>query len=56
MEELIIEVPSRLEKVRQFKEFTIWDTAAEVERTFENVRVITNPEGTRIYSVIKLGH
>lgn len=31
-------------------------TAAEVVRTFENVRVITNPAGTRVISVIKLGH
>ena len=32
------------------------NSASEVVRTFENVRVITNPAGTRVISVIKTGN
>ena len=32
------------------------NTAAEAVRTFENVRVITNPQSTRVISVMKSGH
>ena len=31
-------------------------TAAEVVRTYENVRVVTNPEGTRVITVITTGN
>lgn len=32
------------------------NSAAEVIRTYENVQIVTNPEGTRVISVIKTGH
>jgi hypothetical protein len=48
--------PSVVENVIKFGKVTPGNSAAEVVRTFENVRVITNPEGTRVISVIKLGH
>ncbi len=31
------------------------NTSAEVVRTYENVKVVTNPEGTRVITVIKTG-
>jgi len=48
--------PSVVEHAIQFGRVTPGNTAAEVVRTFENVRVITNLEGTRVISVIKTGH
>jgi RHS repeat-associated protein len=47
---------SAVENAIKFGTVTSGNTAAEVVRTFENVRVITNPEGTRVISVIKLGN
>ena len=46
---------SVVENAIQLGEVTPGRTAAEVVRTFENVRVITNPEGTRVITVIKIG-
>lgn len=48
--------PSVVENAIKFGKVTPGNTAAEVVRTFENVRVITNIEGTKVISVIKLGH
>jgi RHS repeat-associated protein len=48
--------PSVVENAIKFGTVTSGNTAAEVVRTFENVRVITNPTGTKVISVIKLGH
>ncbi len=48
--------PSVVENAIKFGQVTRGNTAAEVVRTFENVRVITNPQGTRVISVIKMGH
>ena len=48
--------PSAVENAIKFGKVTSGNTTAEVVRTFENVRVITNPQGTRVISVIKLGH
>jgi hypothetical protein len=47
---------SAVENSIKYGTVTNGNTDAEVVRTFENVRVITNPEGTRVFSVIKLGH
>ena len=47
--------PSAVENAIRFDKVTPGNTAAEVVRTFENVRVITNPQGTRVISVIKIG-
>ncbi|VTU24079.1 Cell wall-associated polypeptide CWBP200 [Variovorax sp. PBL-H6] len=48
--------PSAVENAVRLGNVTPGNSAAEVVRTFENVRVITNPEGTRIISVIKIGN
>jgi hypothetical protein len=48
--------PSIVENTIKFGKVTPGNTAAEVVRTFDNVRVITNPEGTRVISVIKIGN
>ena len=48
--------PSAVENAIRFGKVTPGNTAAEVVRTFENVRVVTNPQGTRVISVIKIGH
>jgi hypothetical protein len=48
--------PSVVENAIKFGKVTPGNTAAEVVRTFENVRVITNPQGTRVISVIKIGN
>lgn len=48
--------PSVVENAIKFGKITPGNSAAEVVRTFENVRVITNPAGTKVISVIKLGH
>jgi hypothetical protein len=48
--------PSVVENAIKFGKVTPGNTAAEVVRTFENVRVITNPAGDRVISVIKTGH
>lgn len=48
--------PSVIENAIKYGVVTEGRTAAEVVRTFENVKVITNREGTRVISVIKLGH
>lgn len=45
--------PSVVENAIRFGKVTPGNTAAEVVRTYENVRVITNPEGTKVISVIK---
>jgi RHS repeat-associated protein len=48
--------PSAVENAIRFGKVTPGNTATEVVRTFENVRVITNPQGTRVISVIKIGN
>ena len=48
--------PSVVEHAIKFGKVTPGNTAAEVVRTFENVRVITNPQGTRVITVIKTGN
>lgn len=48
--------PSVVENAIKFGKVTPGNTAAEVVRTFENVRVITNPAGTRVISVFKVGN
>ena len=48
--------PSVVENAVKFGKITPGNTAAEVVRTFDNVRVITNPAGTRVISVIKIGN
>lgn len=48
--------PSAVENAIRLGKETPGNSAAEVVRTFENVRVITNPEGTRVISVIKIGN
>jgi hypothetical protein len=48
--------PSAVENAVRLGKVTPGNTAAEVVRTFENVRVITNPAGTRVISVIKIGN
>jgi hypothetical protein len=47
--------PSVVENVIKYGTVTPGNTALEVVRTFQNVRVITNPAGTRVISVIKIG-
>jgi len=47
--------PSVVENVIKFGTVTPGRTSAEVVRTFENVRVITNPEGTKVITVYKTG-
>jgi hypothetical protein len=47
---------SVVENAIKYGTITPGNTAAEVVRTFGNIRVITNPAGTRVFSVIKLGH
>ncbi|MEM7382784.1 MAG: DUF4258 domain-containing protein [Bacteroidota bacterium] len=48
--------PSAIENAIKFGKVSPGKTAAEVVRTFENVRVVTNPQGTRVITVIKLGN
>ena len=48
--------PSAVENAIKYGTVTPGNSAAEVVRTFENVRVITNPQGTRVISVIKIGN
>jgi hypothetical protein len=48
--------PSVVENAIKFGKITPGNTAAEVVRIFDNVRVITNPAGTRVISVIKIGN
>ena len=48
--------PSAVENAVRLGKVTPGNSASEVVRTFENVRVITNPEGTRVISVIKIGN
>ncbi len=48
--------PSVVENAIKFGKVSPGNSAAEVVRTYDNVRVITNPEGTRVISVIKTGH
>ncbi|MCA6380528.1 MAG: hypothetical protein IM613_02595 [Cytophagales bacterium] len=47
--------PSVVKNAIKFGKVTPGNTAAEVVRTFDNVRVITNPAGTRVISVFKIG-
>ena len=47
--------PSVVENAIKFGSVTPGNTAGVVVRTFENVRVITNTEGTCVISVIKIG-
>jgi hypothetical protein len=47
--------PSVVENAIKYGKVTPENTPAEVVRTFKNVRVITNPTGTRVISVIKIG-
>jgi len=44
---------SVVENAIKFGKVSPGNTSAEVVRTFENVRVVTNPEGTRVITVIK---
>ena len=48
--------PSAVENAVKLGKVTPGNSASEVVRTFENVRVITNREGTRVISVIKIGN
>ena len=48
--------PSIVENAVKFGKITPGNTTAEVVRTFYNVRVITNPAGTRVISVFKIGN
>jgi RHS repeat-associated protein len=47
--------PSVVENAIKYGTVTQGKTTAEVVRTFENVRVITNPAGTKVITVYKLG-
>lgn len=50
-------MPSQVvENAIKFGKMSPGNTAAEVVRTFENVRVVTNPAGTRVITVIKKGN
>jgi hypothetical protein len=44
---------SVVENAIKFGKVTPGNTAAEVVRTFDNVRVVTNPAGTRVITVMK---
>jgi hypothetical protein len=48
--------PSVVENVIKYGSVTPGNTAGEVIRTFENVRVITNYQGNRVITVIKTAH
>ena len=48
--------PSVVEHAIKYGKVTPGKTANEVVRTFENVRVVTNPQGNRVITVIKIGH
>lgn len=48
--------PSAVENAIKYGKVTRGNTASEVVRTFGNIQVVTNPGGTRVVSVIKLGH
>jgi hypothetical protein len=48
--------PSVVENAIKSGKITPGNTAAEVVRTFDNVRVITNPAGSRVISVFKIGN
>lgn len=47
---------SVVENAIKFGRITPGNTTAEVVRTFENIRIITNQAGTKVITVIKLGH
>jgi hypothetical protein len=47
---------SVVENAIKWGKITSGNTAGEAVRTFGNIRVITNPAGTKVISVIKLGH
>jgi|GEM_PF-2759524 len=49
-------LPSVVENAVKYGKITPGNTAAEVVRTLDNVRVITNPAGTRVISVFKIGN
>jgi len=48
--------PSAVHHAIKYGKVTAGNSVTEIVRTFENVRVITNPTGTKVFSVIKLGH
>jgi hypothetical protein len=48
--------PSVVENAIKYGNVTPGRTINEVVRTFENVQVVTNPQGTRVITVVKLGH
>lgn len=48
--------PSVVENVIKMGTVEAGNTPGTVVRTFENVRVVTNSEGTRVITVIKTGH
>ena len=48
--------PSAVENAIKYGNVTPGRTINEVVRTFENVQVVTNPQGTRVITVVKLGH
>lgn len=48
--------PSVVENEVKFGKIISGNTAAEIVWTFDNVRAITNPAGTRVISVFKIGN
>jgi RHS repeat-associated protein len=48
--------PSVIENAIRYGKVTPGNTASEVVRTFENVRVVTDPLGMRVITVFKLGY
>lgn len=48
--------PSVVENAIKYGKVTPGNTSREVIRSFENVRVVTNPQGTRVITVIKTGN
>ena len=48
--------PSVVENAVKFGKVSPGNSTAEVVRTYENIRVITNPEGTRVITVYKTGN
>jgi len=47
--------PSEVENAIKFGKVTKGNTPREVIRTFENIKVITNPGGTHVISVMTKG-
>jgi len=47
---------SAVENALKYGKISPGNTSKEVVRTFENVKIVTNPEGTKVITVIKTGH